>query len=208
MGYNIARVNHISAETATDGSDIFMGTFLVNSILASILFDSGSSHSFIFARYVNSHDLPLITMHKPMLVITPKGPHDANFLSHKIDITIMGRNFWAIPIILEESSIDLILGKNWLTQWDAVIHCAWGTVELTSTDRDRFEVVVTLSTSTKPAIYQLDGKFMGDHIRVVREFPDVFLEELPRMPPDRDVEFVIDLLTVTTPISKRPIKCL
>jgi hypothetical protein len=39
---------------------------------------------------------------------------------------------------------------------------------------------------------------------VVREFPDVFLEELSRMPPDRDVEFVIDLLPRTTPISKRP----
>jgi hypothetical protein len=49
---------------------------------------------------------------------------------------------------------------------------------------------------------------MGDHIRVVREFLDVFLEELPKIPPDRDVEFVIDLLTVTAPISKRTITCL
>jgi hypothetical protein len=39
---------------------------------------------------------------------------------------------------------------------------------------------------------------------VVRDFPDVFLEELPRMPPDREVEFVIDLLHGTAPISKQP----
>jgi hypothetical protein len=39
---------------------------------------------------------------------------------------------------------------------------------------------------------------------VVREFPDVFPEELPGMPPDGEVEFVIDLLLGTTPISKRP----
>jgi hypothetical protein len=39
---------------------------------------------------------------------------------------------------------------------------------------------------------------------VVCEYPDVFLEELPGMPPDRDVEFVIDLLPGTAPISKRP----
>jgi hypothetical protein len=39
---------------------------------------------------------------------------------------------------------------------------------------------------------------------VVRDFPDVFPEELPGMPPDREVEFVIDLLPGTTPISKRP----
>jgi hypothetical protein len=42
-------------------------------------------------------------------------------------------------IVLEESSIDLILDMNWLTQWDVVIHCARGTIELTSTDGDRFE---------------------------------------------------------------------
>jgi hypothetical protein len=41
---------------------------------------------------------------------------------------------------------------------------------------------------------------------VVRDFPDVFPEELPRMPSDREVEFVIDLLPWTAPISKRPYK--
>jgi hypothetical protein len=39
---------------------------------------------------------------------------------------------------------------------------------------------------------------------VVRDFPDVFPEELPGMPPDREVEFVIDPLPETAPISKRP----
>jgi hypothetical protein len=47
-------------------------------------------------------------------------------------------------------------------------------------------------------------EFVGDNIRVVRDFPDVFPEELPGMPPDREVEFVIDLLPETAPISKRP----
>ncbi|WVZ63303.1 LOW QUALITY PROTEIN: hypothetical protein U9M48_012944 [Paspalum notatum var. saurae] len=42
-----------------------------------------------------------------------------------------------------------------------------------------------------------------DGIRVVREFPDVFLDELPGMPPDRDVEFLIELLLGTTPTAKR-----
>jgi hypothetical protein len=49
----------------------------------------------------------------------------------------------------------------------------------------------------------LDGKTLED-IRVVCEYPDVFPEELPGMPPDRDVEFVIDILPGTAPISKRP----
>jgi hypothetical protein len=50
----------------------------------------------------------------------------------------------------------------------------------------------------------VDEKFVGDNIRVVRDFPDVFPEELPGMPPDREVEFVMDLLPRTAPNSKRP----
>jgi hypothetical protein len=45
---------------------------------------------------------------------------------------------------------------------------------------------------------------MGDNIRAVRDFPDVFPEELLGMPPDMEVELVIDLLPGTAPISKRP----
>jgi hypothetical protein len=45
---------------------------------------------------------------------------------------------------------------------------------------------------------------VGDNIRAVRDFPDVFPEELLGMPPVREVEFVIDLFPETAPISKRP----
>jgi hypothetical protein len=45
---------------------------------------------------------------------------------------------------------------------------------------------------------------VGDNIHAVRDFPDVFPEELLGMPPDREVELVIDLLPETAPISKRP----
>jgi hypothetical protein len=171
---------------------------------ASILFDSGALHLFISACYVNTHSLPFVIMQKPMVVITPKGPFEATYMSHKIDVTTMGRKFWAISIVLEESSIDLILGMNWLKQWKVVIHCARGTLELTSPYGDRFEVIVGPTPTTKPTVYRIEGKFMGDHIRVVREFPDVFLKELPGMPPHRDAECVIDLLPRTASISKRP----
>jgi hypothetical protein len=43
-----------------------------------------------------------------------------------------------------------------------------------------------------------------EEILAVQEYPDVFLEELPDMPPDRDTEFLIELLPRTPPISKRP----
>ena len=116
----------------------------------------------------------------------------------------MGREFWATPKVLEESSIDLILGMAWLRKAKAVIHCARGTIELTSSKGERFEVEITITASTRSGMFLVDGKFVGSSIHVVRDFPDVFLEELPRMPPDREVEFVIDLLPGTAPISKRP----
>jgi hypothetical protein len=61
-GFNIARVNQISAKATTDGSNIAIGMFLINSILSSILFDSRASHSSISARYANTHELPYIIM--------------------------------------------------------------------------------------------------------------------------------------------------
>jgi hypothetical protein len=125
-------------------------------------------------------------------------------MTQRLTLTIMGREFWSTPIVLEESSIDLILGMSWLRKAKAVIHCDKGTVELTSSKGERFEVEITVTASTRPAIFLVDGKFAGRNIRVVRDFPDVFPEELPGMPPDREVEFVIDLLPGTAPISKRP----
>jgi hypothetical protein len=41
-------------------------------------------------------------------------------------------------------------------------------------------------------------------VRVVSEYPDVFPDDLPGMPPERDIEFIIDLLPGTAPIAKRP----
>jgi hypothetical protein len=143
-------------------------------------------------------------MQKSLIVITPKGPVEANYMTNRLTLTIMGREFWATPIVLEESSIDLILGMSWLRKAKAAIHCARGTVELTSSKGERFEVEITVTASTRPTVFLVDGKFVGRNIRVVRDFPDVFPEELPRMPPDRKVEFVIDILPGTAPISKRP----
>jgi hypothetical protein len=178
--------------------------FYINSIPVAILFDSGATHSFISARYANTNELSLQNTQKPLIVITPKGLVEANYMTNRLTLTIIGREFWASRIVLEESSIDLILGMSWLRKVKAVIHCARKTVELTSSKGERFEVEITITATTRPAVYLVDGKFVGSNIRVVRDLSDVLLEELPRMPPDREVEFVIDLLPRIAPISKRP----
>jgi hypothetical protein len=52
-------------------------------------------------------------------------------------------------------------------------------------------------------VFSSEAKSIED-VPVVWEYPDVFPEELPGMPPDRDIEFVIDLIPGTSPIAKRP----
>jgi hypothetical protein len=61
-----------------------------------------------------------------------------------------------------------------------------------------------VTTTIRLATFLVDEKCVGDNIHAVKDFPDVFPGELPGMPPDREVEFVIDLLPGTAPISKRP----
>jgi hypothetical protein len=74
--------------------------FYINTIPATILFDSGATHSFMSARYANTNELPLKNMKTPMIVITPKGHVEASYMTHRLTLTIMGREFLATAIIL------------------------------------------------------------------------------------------------------------
>jgi predicted aspartyl protease len=67
--------------------------FYINSISVAILFDSGATHSFISTRYANTNELPLQNMQKPLVVITPKGSVKANYMTNRLTLTIMGREF-------------------------------------------------------------------------------------------------------------------
>jgi hypothetical protein len=174
--------------------------FYINAIPSTILFDSSATHSFISARYANTNELPLKNIKTTMIVNTPKGPIEASYMTHRLTLTIMVREFWATSIILEASSIDLILGISWLRKAKAIIQCGRGTLELISPKGERFQVEISVTTSTQRVAFFIDEEFVGDNIRVVRDFSDVFLEELPGMPLDREVEFVIDLLPGTAPM--------
>ena len=76
-------------------------------------------------------------------------------------------------------------------------------VTLTGPQGERVGVNVSMPGEVEAMINQLEEKSL-EHIRIVCEYPDVFLEELPGVPPDRDIEFSIKLLPRTAPISKRP----
>jgi hypothetical protein len=97
----------------------------------------------------------------------------------------------------------VILGIDYLTKYDGVISCAKRMITLTSLQGERVEVNVSMPAEAEAMVNQLEEKSL-ENIRIVCEYPDVFLEELPGMPPDRDVEFSIELLPRTALISKKP----
>ena len=115
----------------------------------------------------------------------------------------MGVEFLANLIVLKSSGIDVILGMDWLSGCDGVIQCHKRSVLQTSRKGDRVEYVVAALPSEVGTVNQMKELPLED-IKVVCECSDVFSEDLPGMPPDRDIEFSIDLLPSTAPISQRP----
>src|SRR6187399_457173 len=83
-----------------------------------------------------------------------------------------------------------------------VTDCASKSILLTTPERRRIKFV-SRHESKRNRVNSLTG-VVQEEVPVVKDYPDVFPEELPGMPPDRDIEFLIELLPGTGPISKRP----
>jgi hypothetical protein len=113
-------VNHVIAETAQKNPHVVLGMFFVNSIPASVLFDSGASHSFISAQFVTKHSIPMCPMKQTMLVKSPGGMKTL-YMCPNVSLKIMGADFWENLIVLESKDLDVILGMDWLGMHDATI---------------------------------------------------------------------------------------
>jgi hypothetical protein len=104
---------------------------------------------------------------------------------------------------LDSNGIDIILGLDWLRKYDRVILCAKKAIRLTKEDGTIAEFSAAIPAEQVSLLNKVQGTSLNE-IEIVREYPDVIPEELPGMPPDRDIEFMIELLPGTPPISKRP----
>jgi hypothetical protein len=92
---------------------------------------------------------------------------------------------------------------DWLSKYDGVIQCVRKAVKPTKKDGTSVEFVAMVQSGSDSKLNQTKAIALED-IRVVQDYPDVFPEELPGMLPDRDIEFLIELLPGTPLISKRP----
>jgi hypothetical protein len=111
--------------------------------------------------------------------------------------------FLADLVVLKSWGIDVILGMDWLCKHDRVIQCRKRSVVLTSPQGNRIEFKVDTSSDEQGTVNSAKGKSL-EEIKVVNEYPDVFPDELPGVPHDRDNKFSIEPLPGTAPIYKIP----
>ncbi|KAK1679777.1 hypothetical protein QYE76_040625 [Lolium multiflorum] len=107
--------------------------------------------------------------------------------------------------ILPMKDIDVILGMNWLEENGALIDYQNSVFEKPSGDRIIYQGDKHTQIEVELKLNSMKEVKLED-IPVVNEFQDVFPKELPGMPPDREIEFTIDLIPGTTPIAKAPYK--
>lgn len=112
-----------------------------------------------------------------------------------------GVDFLSHLIVLDSKGIDVILGMDWLTKYHGVIDCAQRLITMKHPNGTKIEYQ---AVSELVGEVQLNLANVVLDIPVVKEYPDVFPEDLPGMPPDREIEFSIDLAPCTAPIYKRP----
>ena len=220
------RVFATNKTEAEKAGTVVTGTLPVLGHYALVLFDSGSSHSFISSAFVSHARLEVEPLHHVLSVSTPSG--ECMLSKEKVkacQIEIAGHVIEVTLIVLDMLDFDVILGMDWLAANHASIDCSRKEVTFNPPSMASFkfkgggskslpQVISAIRASkllsqgtwgilasvvdTREADVSLSSE------PVVRDYPDVFPEELPGLPPHREVEFAIELEPGTVPISRAP----
>jgi hypothetical protein len=115
-------LNHMTSNEAQQAQDAVLDMFLASSHPTTVLFDSGAPHSFITSGFVAKHNLPIANVKHTMLVSSPGGEMRTKLICLAISISIRGGvDFPLNLILLDSKGIDIILGMDWLSNYDGVI---------------------------------------------------------------------------------------
>ena len=193
----------MSIEIAMEEPKVMIGMFDVHSTPATVLFYYGASHTFILEAFIRTQNIPACALKRPITINSPEGTIPTSRCCFPVNLTLRGLDFKVSPVVLRIAGVHLILGTDWMMQQDAKIKCEGKVMKLTSLTGDRLNVEVEVQEQKTAIVNELDD-YANPQDRVVNVFLDVFLDELPGMPPDRDIEFIIELLPGTAPIAKRP----
>ncbi|GKA85329.1 putative reverse transcriptase domain-containing protein [Tanacetum coccineum] len=169
--------------------------FLLNQHLARVLFDSGADKSFVSISLASKINIPPITIDTLYDIKMP----DRNLVSTNTVIqgailTLLNQPFKIDLMPIKLGSFDVVIGMEWLSKYHARIIYEEKVVHIPIDG----ETLIIQGDQSKTQLNLISC------IKTEREFPEVFLEDLPGLPPVRQVEFQIDLIPGATPVARAP----
>ncbi|GKF39347.1 putative reverse transcriptase domain-containing protein [Tanacetum coccineum] len=218
-----AKAYAIGGGGANPDSNVITGMFLLNNCYASMLFDSGADRSFVSSTFSAMLDVAPSTLDTSYVVKLVDGRiSEINVVLRGCTLGLLGLSFDIDLMPIELGSFDVIIGMNWLAKYHALIVCDEKVVRITYGDEvliirgDDYDGItkskLNIISCTKTHKYiqkgcqvyltQVTSKKTEDQskekrledVPIVREFLEVFPEDLPGLPPARQVEFQIDLV--------------
>ncbi|XP_027178078.1 uncharacterized protein LOC113777243 [Coffea eugenioides] len=222
-----ARVYSIEQRPVPDSAEVVEGTIPVFHRLARTLIDPGATHSFVNPEFMCGIDINPVTLPYELEVSTPTGDHC--LISSKMytncEIWVGERKLLGNLISLAIKGYDVILGMDWLARYDAQLDCKRKTVEFRIPGEATLRLDVRGSLASSAMISGIRArkllsrgaqgfltflintpadKLKIEDIPLVSEYPDVFPDELVNLPPEREIEFEVNLCPGASPISKTP----
>ncbi|GJZ78519.1 putative reverse transcriptase domain-containing protein, partial [Tanacetum coccineum] len=212
-------------KNAHQDPNVVTGMFLLNQHLVKVLFDSGADRSFISISLASKLNIPSITIDTFYDIEMADGNLvSTNTVIKGCTLTLLNQPFEIDLMPIKLGSFDVVIGMDWLSKYHAKILCDKKVVHIPINGEtliirgDRSKTRLNLISCIKTEKYisrgcqvfmiqvmekKADEKRLED-IPVVKEFPDVFPEDLPGIPPVRQVEFQIDLIPGAAPIARTP----
>ncbi|XP_070025710.1 uncharacterized protein [Nicotiana sylvestris] len=221
-GFSDASFGARAKPEAESYDTVITGTISVCSRDASVLFDSGFTYSYVSSYFASYLVVPRDSLSASVYVSTPV--EDAivvNRVYHSCVFTIGSLETSVDLLLLDMVDFDVILGMDWVSPYHAILDCHAKMVTLALLGLPQLEWRGTLGHSTSRVISYVKARHMVekgyhdylayvrdssievpfmDSVPVVREFVEVFPADLPGMPPDRDIDFYINLALGTQPI--------
>ncbi|GJY29311.1 putative nucleotidyltransferase, ribonuclease H [Tanacetum coccineum] len=219
------RAYMLKDRNAQQDPNVVTGMFLLNQHLVKVLFDSGADRSFISISLASKLNIPSITIDTFYDIEMADGNLvSTNTVIKGCTLTLLNQPFEIDLMPIKLGSFDVVIGMDWLSKYHAKILCDEKVVHIPINGEtliirgDRSKTRLNLISCIKTERYisrgcqvfmiqvmekKSDEKKLED-IPVVKEFPDVFPEDLPGLPPVRQVEFQIDLIPGAAPVARTP----
>jgi hypothetical protein len=193
------RVNFTTLSELPEGAPIMMDTFTMHHQPAVILLDSGATHSFICPKFGTKVGLDFYHTKGTYMIATPGGKIASNQICRDVLIQLGSNLIKTDLILLNLEGMDILLGIDWMTRHQVSLDISSRAVEIDSPDYRATILYLPQREYINSCVYAIEQIKLED-IPVVCEYLDVFPNELPGMPPDRDIKFIIELQPGTTPI--------